>query len=162
MSHERRRQDRPGAIRLTFTNDDGELELVDARRLSVRVPAGEQTPTDGNDDRIGGWVEVQSAEGDVLYRRRMRPVAEDAEVSDGGGSFRRVPHRASRLVSVLVPDLEGARQVVLRERRGGDKQRERSDLIDHASVSLEQIEGYDSLDHDTHGSDENSRPSEER
>lgn len=162
MSHERRRQDRSGAIRLTFTNDDGELELVDARRLSVRVPTGERTPIDGNDDRIGGWVEVQGAAGDVLYRRRMRPVAEDAEVADGGGSFRRVPHRASRLVSVLVPDIDGARRVVLRERRAGDEQRERPDLVDHASVSLEQVEGYDSLDRDTSGSDEDSRPSEGR
>jgi hypothetical protein len=162
MSHERRRPDSPRAIRLTFTSDEGDLKLVNARRLSMQAPPGDRTDTDERDDRVGGWVEVQGSNGNVLYRRRMRPPAEDAEVSDGAGTLRRAPTRVSRLVSVLVPDVEGARRVVLRERRPKGEQREKPDVVDHASVSLEAVEGDDTLDGDAPTGDDDSSSPEER
>lgn len=152
MGHERHHQRASTAVRLTFTNDEGELELVDARRARMRVPAGERI--DENDKRIGNWVEVRDAEGEVLYRRRTRPVAaETVEVPRAGGRFERVPSRAPQVVSALVPDVEGARRVLLRERRPAGEERGESEEVDHASVSLDEVDAIgerDTREDDSH------------
>lgn len=117
----------------------------------MRVPAGERV--DADDERIGCWVEVRNDEGDVLYRRRIRPVVpETVEVPRVGGGFERVRSRVPRVVSVLVPDVEGAQRVLLRERRPAGEERTEPTVVDHASVSLDAVDELD--DPDTHEGDD--------
>lgn len=152
----------PAAIRLTFVHEGGELRLKRATRMAMRPPPGDSAPrTDQNeraergdqterDDRIGSWVEVRDANDDVLYRRTIdRPVPEDVEIHEGGeeGSFRRVERgEMTRQVNVLVPDLVGARTVVLRERRPPTGDREEPEEITYAEVPLDQIDDIDETD----------------
>lgn len=162
----------PTAIRLTFVHEDGELRLKRAKRVAMRAPAGDRTRrTDQKegDDRIGSWVEVLDANDRVLYRRTIdRPVPEDVEVHEGGeeGSFRRVERgEASILVNVLIPDLDGARTVVLRERRPPTGKRQEPEEIEYAEVQLDQIDDIDDTDssneHDDNDGDDNRRGSSE-
>lgn len=161
MSNERTSGD-PAAIRLTFVHEDDELRLKRATRVAMRAPAGDGTRrTDQNerkergdqkerDDRIGSWAEVRDANDSVLYRRTIdRPVPEDVEVHEGGeeGSFRRVERgEMSSLVNVLVPDLEYAHTIVLRERRLPTEDREEPKEIQYAEVPLDQIDEIDETD----------------
>lgn len=154
MDYQRRHQRGSTAVRLTFTREESELELVDVRRVRMRVPAGEQV--DDNDERIGNWVEVRNDEDEVLYRRRRQPITpETVEVPRVGGGFERVPSRSAQVVSILVPDVEGARRVLLRERRRTREERAEPEEIDHASVSLDEVDEHNT--HDGDGEDDRSR-----
>jgi hypothetical protein len=158
MDHQNHHQRGSTALRLTFTTDETGLKLVDSRRIRMRVPAGERVDERGETDgRVGSWVEVRDAEDEVLYRRRTRPIArETVEVPRVGGGFDRVPTPMPRVVSVLVPDVEGARRVLLRERRSPRETHSKPTEIDHASVSLEEVDAHDDHDGDGHdGNDHN-------
>jgi hypothetical protein len=156
---DRRPADSPAAIRLTFLHEGGGLGFKRATRVAMRAPAGdgprrtdrtERSDQEERDDRIGNWVEIRDANDSLLYRRRIdRPVPEAVEVHEGGeeGTFRRVERgEASSLVNVLVPDIDGARTVVLRERRPPTGDREEIEEIEYAKISLDRIDEIDDTD----------------
>lgn len=144
MEREDTPRDGPTAVRLTFAIEGDDLELRNARRLSMRVPGGESVGTTERENRIGSWVEVRGPDDEVLYRRRIQQViAEDVEVSEGGerGAFRRVPRgKSSGLVHVHVPEIDGAQTVALCERRPREGKEQTADVFDHATVPFARLD----------------------
>lgn len=159
MDNDPPRREGPSAVRLTFAYGDEELRLTKARRLSMRAPAGERSEREAEerDERLGSWVEVRNANGEVVYRRRVgHVVPEDVEVYEGGeeGTFKRVPRgESSGVVNVLIPDVAGAETAVIRERRPADGTDGRPEVVEHASVSLDRLDERDESDADDESDD---------
>ena len=103
------------AVRLTFTYEGDELDLVSQQPVEMIVP-----PTDalsGYEGEQGFWVEVRSRQGEALHRRVMDdPLRQDVEVfsPDSDETMFRVPiENPSGIFTVLVPDLDEADHVAL-------------------------------------------------
>ena len=104
------------AVRLTFRMGPDGSELLSARRLQMRVPPTHSTQRDW----FGMSVELIDDDGNTLYRRRLDESLARVEVPTGDANrpFARVDVTATeRVVSVLVPILDGGRAVVVCEQK---------------------------------------------
>jgi hypothetical protein len=102
------------ALRLTFIYEGTNISAT-SRPLDAIAP-----PTDalsGYGDEQGFWVEVRTAQDEVVYRQiTSDPFRQDVEVFSPDPArplFRAPTDRSSGIFSVLVPDLEGADYVAL-------------------------------------------------
>jgi hypothetical protein len=122
-----------GALRLIFVQEAGTLQLVAARAVDMVVPRSH--PIRSRPTGAPFWVELQSADGTVLYRRLMPhpfPHAFEIPTGDRDAPFQRreappyeeeatsARHSLRRVFSVVVPDVEGGRIVELLGTPGGD------------------------------------------
>lgn len=137
----------PTSLRLTFIYDDEQFRLEKLQRVRMRSPGGEQGEHQGEDapEPVGSWVEVRGEQDRPLYRCRLhRLVVDDVELHEGGeeGGFRRFRRgEISGRLSVVVPDLEEGRTVLLLERRAAEAPDEEPETRTFAEVPLDDIDG---------------------
>jgi hypothetical protein len=103
------------ALRLTFEYEGEEVRLVSRQRVAMLVPPPELASSE--EGQAGFWYELQDPDGRATYRRAARnPLRSDVEVfsPDPDESFTHIEMPEPRGVfTLLVPDLEGARTLVL-------------------------------------------------
>jgi hypothetical protein len=105
----------PRAWRLTYAYDASGIRLVAQQRIATVAPPDDSDLTERG--RAGYWVEVRDESGEALYRQVItnpfRAVAE-AHTPVPGRHPTHVPTVAPEgAFQVVVPDLPGAREVVL-------------------------------------------------
>jgi hypothetical protein len=103
------------AVRLRFAYEGNDVRLEGQQPLEMVVP-----PTDalsGYEGEQGFWVEVRTAQDEVLHRQVMRdPLRQDVEVfsPDPTQSIVRAPvEQPSGAFTVLIPDIDEADHVAL-------------------------------------------------
>lgn len=105
----------PSAWRLTFTYDGSDIRLVAQQRVAMIAPPDDSERTYAA--RAGTWVEVRDTSGHGLYRQVLAdPVRHgyEAHSPDPDESPHQVqPEAPAGVFQVVVPDLEGAQDVVL-------------------------------------------------
>ena len=102
------------AIRLTLVQDGNDLKVISRQSVRMRVPASD--PTYGFESKSGFWLEVRSAEHDVVYRRSIPdPLDEEIEAPSGDPErpFTRARAPDERVFVLLVPDTDDGRELVL-------------------------------------------------
>lgn len=107
-----RRQQR--ALRLIFEQRGGELKLVSTQRLNMVVPPPQALMP--KRDTRGSWFELRDREGRPVYRRTIDNPQQGLEVvADGpGDALRRIDNDKNvRAFFVIVPDIDGARKLVM-------------------------------------------------
>lgn len=137
------------ALRLTFVQRGAEVELRSVQRIRMRVPPGARDPRATlADDAVGQWIELRGANGETLYRRFVSElVRTDVDVAHAarGQPMRRAEGLPREHVfSVLVPDREDARQVLVVERHrraAGTAAADATafDTVHHADVDLARV-----------------------
>jgi hypothetical protein len=139
-TYERPVQQGREAVRLTFRYEGERVELVGRQRLEKRARASDPILDRGERARLeGSWLELRDGEGRTLYRRVLHePIAFSVEVpgDEADGSLaRRTVEDPRGTFFVIVPELKGAREVVLfaspppkrgRERGEGDRREARA------------------------------------
>lgn len=113
------------AIRFTFSYRGDDVRLVS--RETVEMTA---MPSDPVEAALAGdafWFELQNDDGDAVYRRAMRaPTRRTVEVrtDDPDRPFAQHPVEQPRgVVTVVVPDLEEAQNLVVKETRSAARGR---------------------------------------
>lgn len=101
------------ALRLVFEHDGPSVRLVSTTRVDAVAP-----PSDSLESfvgRSGFWYELTDGGTALLYRRvTQTPLGLTPEVFDPEGSPTRASvAESSGAFTVLVPELEGARQIAL-------------------------------------------------
>lgn len=103
----------PRSVRLTFTYDGDDVQLVSRQAVDV-VPPGSEPVAEGS---AGFWLEMRSDQDEAVHRVVMEdPLRPDVEVfsSEPGRSVSRARvERPSGSFSVLVPDLAEASAVTI-------------------------------------------------
>jgi hypothetical protein len=103
------------AVRLRFAYEGNDVRLVSQQRVEMIVPPADALS--GFASEQGFWVEVRTAQEEVLHRRVMHdPLRQDVEVfsPDPAQSIVRTPvERPSGTFTVLVPDIDEADHVAL-------------------------------------------------
>jgi hypothetical protein len=104
------------ALRLSFTFDRADVELVSLRALEMRAPPSSPLGEGGLLESVrGAWIELRDSRGQCLWRRILHdPFRTQVETPREGGGFTNVyrEHPRGSLV-VLIPDLPEAGSVVL-------------------------------------------------
>ena len=103
------------AVRLTFSYDGDNVELISQQPVEMTVPPSD--PVEGYAEHKGFWAELKDKKDVTLYRRVMHnPTRNDAEVfSDDPNqriSRQAAPDRKGVFV-VVVPDTEEGHEVTL-------------------------------------------------
>ena len=116
------------AWRITFEYDGDDVRVVSQERVEMLAP-----PDDENllsQGEAGYWVEVRGDDDSVLYRQVIHdPIKTDAEVfpEDPTQPIERVQlDRPQGVFQVVVPDLPGGRQAVLKGRTSRQELREKA------------------------------------
>ena len=108
----------PRSLRLTFNVKKKGIELERMRVVNMRSPVTDTTHNISMDS-IGCRVEVINKQGDILYSRRCQPFVEsfrEAYTGDPNEPFEISTQKIEReTLSIVVPIVENAHQVVLRE-----------------------------------------------
>jgi hypothetical protein len=93
--------------RVTLQYDRGKIELLDKMTAGAKLPPSNDLPK-GRSETSGFWYELQSARGDVLYRRiisdPIRLVSEGKGAGGKDGKLERaegIPEQ--RVFSLLIP-----------------------------------------------------------
>jgi hypothetical protein len=135
----------PAALRLSFIYRDGKWVLTGSRRLQMRVPAASRVQR--FDEGAGAWIEIRDAAGKPLYRRVVSrsAVSDDVEVRTNNPDqrvVRRTLARRTGTFHAIVPDLEGAREFALLERRQvrGDDKTPKLDTLERARIELRNLD----------------------
>lgn len=103
--------ERPGALRLIYEYENGEVKLVSQQRVDVAVPG-----FDLSQDAIGDQIEVRDSAGIALTRVAVRNAAPDSvEVfGEPGEAITRMPDPGAKgAFTVIVPAPPEAARVVL-------------------------------------------------
>ena len=106
------------SIRFSFRFESGAFTLFDRRELEMRALPGSGLEPIEPGTRSGCWLEVQDADGGVLYRWVMaHPMIRRSEVfeqADGTDEPRTILWAAERgACSVVVPNLAGGADLAL-------------------------------------------------
>lgn len=115
----RPRENRPGggpaAWRLTYEYDASGVRLVAQQRVAMLAPPDDSDRTYGA--RAGYWVELRDADGHGRYRQILvdpfRTTVEAHSSDPAVGSTHVARSEPAGVFQVVVPDLPGAREVVL-------------------------------------------------
>lgn len=105
----------PNAVRLIFSYEGNDIELISRQRVGVVTPPSE--PMEGSlKGQSGFWAEVRDEAEQPLHRQLMHdPVRHDAEVfsEDPERSVARIPlERPTGVFAVLIPEIEEADHLV--------------------------------------------------
>lgn len=132
-------------LRLTVkVNEDGGFELVSAERLPMITP-----PQPGERPEMGKhgghWMELRGARGRVLAHRLLdHSLLHSVEVHSPDGKIRReFGGPQPGIFEVLLPDLEGAREVVLVGSELEDPRRARAKDAKRAAVPSRELARFD-------------------
>ena len=103
------------AVRLTFSYDGDNVELISQQPVEMTVPPSD--PVEGYEEHKGFWAELKDKKDATLYRRVMHnPTRNDAEVFSDDPKQRisrqATPDRKGVFV-VVVPDTEEGHEVTL-------------------------------------------------
>jgi hypothetical protein len=113
----------PRAWRVTFEYDAEEVRIVAQQRVAMVAPPDDADLLERGD--AGYWVEVRDAEGQTLYRQVLAtPLQHEYEVfsPDPAEGIRRVAaEQPAGVFQAVVPDVEGAHEIVLRGRPSPDE-----------------------------------------
>jgi hypothetical protein len=105
----------PKAVRLTFAYEGDNVSVVS--RQEVEMIARPSDPVSSREARLGSWIELQGEEETPLYSQVLpEHFTPDVEVfsPEPGESIARQPVEvASGVFSVVVPDIEEAKQVAI-------------------------------------------------
>jgi hypothetical protein len=97
-------------LRITFSYDGPNLEIVRVQRVAMRAPAPATPPP--QDNQVGHWLEVRDSSGALLYHHSIHdPMRQDVESfgDTPGDPMRRHPRTSTKgEFEVLVPDIPGA------------------------------------------------------
>ena len=104
---------RPRAVRFSFAFDDAGIRLIGRCERHKVAPRGDDVLIDPRPNAI--TVELHSREGEVLYRQTLvAPIRQTVELVGPGGRLSRRPVAPrTGAFTVVVPNLAGARAVVL-------------------------------------------------
>ncbi len=113
----------PGAWRVTFEYDAAGVRIVAQQRVTMVAPPDDAELVERGD--AGYWVEVRDANGETLYRQVLStPLRHEYEVfsPDPAEGIRRVAAEdPAGVFQAVVPDVEGAHEIVLRGRPSPDE-----------------------------------------
>lgn len=108
----------PSSWRVTFEYDAQGVRIVAQQRVAMLAPPDDAELVERGD--AGYWVEVRDAEGRTLYRQVLAtPLQHEYEVfsPEPGEGIRRVAaEEPAGVFQAVVPDIEGAHEIVLRGR----------------------------------------------
>jgi len=112
----------PWAWRVTFEYGASGVRIVAQQRLVMVAPPDDAELVARGD--AGYWVEVRDADGETLYRQVLAtPLRHEHEVfsPDPAAGIQRVPAEPAGVFQTVVPDIEGAHEIVLRGRPSPDE-----------------------------------------
>jgi len=107
------------ALRLVLTYRGGEVKLNDEVRVAMRLMPSDSLERKPQEQLSGFWYELQTKEGETLYRRVMRnPLRAWVDLGDEPGSTRLRHLESERPLDEVtfmldVPSLPNGDQVVL-------------------------------------------------
>jgi len=131
----------PQAIRLTFAYHGDKIELKDAFRITMFVPASD--PLDAQPPSSGFWLELRASDERTLFRRLMHdPIGHDREIfpeQPGGEIFRRPVARPEGVFSVVVPEIKDAETLTLHGSTAGAPERYHAAAHEIARIGMDRL-----------------------